>query len=61
MREKSERAKGLKISASGFLEEDVGSFLPNPKKAGNIEVIRFAKSEILKTTAVVREWISNSN
>ncbi|MBT4525435.1 MAG: hypothetical protein HOC24_02675 [Deltaproteobacteria bacterium] len=58
---KSERPKGLKVSASGLMENDTESPLPNPKSTGNLEIIRFAKSEILRTTAVVKEWISNSN
>jgi len=61
MGKKSERPKGLEVSASGLIENESESLLPNPKKAGNLEIVRFAKSEILRTTAVIKEWISNSN
>jgi hypothetical protein len=61
MKIKSEDKKKLKISASGFYSEESKPLMPPIQFVGNKEIISYAKSEVWKTTMVVRKWLSKSN
>ncbi len=60
MRSKFEQQQKIKITASGFEENRSSSQSSGLQELTNVEIVRFAKSDILKTVMVVRGWISNS-